>query len=80
MIKINTYLGLILLLLLNVTCSKDETVVQYKLTAQSIPAEGGDISPSTGTFDDGDVITIKAVPKENYKFEVHHHYYKKWKD
>ena len=42
------------------------TVTQYNLTASA--GEGGSISSTGGTYDDGTVISIIATPNEGYEF------------
>jgi uncharacterized repeat protein (TIGR02543 family) len=41
----------------------------YTLATSVSPAEGGSISPSNGTFDEGSVITLTAIPATGYVFD-----------
>ena len=50
-------------------CSDDDEPAQYTLTVEVNPADGGTVSPSSGTFEDGEEVTLSAVPAEGYAFE-----------
>lgn len=50
------------------TCDSDDPV-QFKLTTQAQPAEGGTVSPASGTFDEGEEVTLKATPADEYLFK-----------
>lgn len=50
------------------TCDSDDPV-QFKLTTQAQPAEGGTVSPVSGTFDEGEEVTLKATPADEYLFK-----------
>ncbi len=50
-------------------CSKDDTIVQYKLTTDVTPALSGSVSPSSGTFDEGTEISLTATPASEYVFK-----------
>lgn len=53
-----------------ITCSKDDnTVVQYSLSVEVNPIEGGSVSPSSGKYDEGEVITLLATPSAEYIFK-----------
>ena len=54
------YAILLLSLLTLTTCESDDPI-QYKLSTQVNPPEGGTISPSSGTFDEGEEIIQKGV-------------------
>ena len=43
-------------------------VIQYALTAAVSPPEGGQISPSSGTYDSGDSVSLTAMPSAGYEF------------
>ena len=62
------YAILLLSLLTLTTCESDDPI-QYKLSTQVNPPEGGTISPSSGTFDEGEEITLKATPSNEYVFK-----------
>lgn len=53
-----TYLG----------CSKDDDPLQFSLTVTVAPLNSGTVSPSSGIFDDGEQISISAIPAEGYDF------------
>ena len=40
----------------------------YTLTASRTPTSGGGVSPSSGTYDEGEEVTLRATPAEYYKF------------
>lgn len=51
-------------------CSdNDDELQQFSLTVEISPVEGGTVTPSSGIFDDGEEITLSAVPSEGYAFE-----------
>ncbi len=62
------YAILLLTLLTLTTCESDDPI-QFKLSTQVNPPEGGTISPSSGTFDEGEEITFTATPSEEYVFK-----------
>jgi len=43
-------------------------VIEYALTAAVSPPEGGQISPSSGTYDSGDSVSLTAMPSAGYEF------------
>ena len=43
------------------------TLMQYEITAECDPMEGGTVT-GTGTYDYGSVVTLTAIPNENYTF------------
>jgi len=49
-------------------CSKDEDPVQFSLTVTVTPVTAGTVRPSSGIFDDGEQISISAIPAEGYDF------------
>ena len=62
--------GFLLIFFLFITCSKDDIlVVQYSLSVEVSPAEGGSVSPSVGSFDEGVSKTITATPSSEYVFK-----------
>ena len=62
------YAILLLTLLTLTTCESDDPI-QFKLSTQVNPPEGGTISPSSGTFDEGEEITFTATPSDEYMFK-----------
>ena len=53
-------LALFLSFLFVISCSKDPII--YTLTTSANPAEGGTVSPSSATFEEGQTATITASP------------------
>jgi len=43
-------------------------IIQYVLTAAVSPPEGGRVSPSSGTYDSGDSVSLTATPAAEYEF------------
>jgi uncharacterized repeat protein (TIGR02543 family) len=41
----------------------------YTLTTSVSPAEGGSISPGSGTYDEGSSVTLNAIPATGYVFD-----------
>lgn len=64
-----TSLQILLLVIFFISCSKDKPIVQYKLTTEIIPTEGGTVSPSSGTFDVGTEVMLTATPSSEYIFK-----------
>ena len=58
---------LLLSVLFVVSCSKDPII--YTLTTSANPAEGGTVSPSSATFEEGQTATITASPSSDYLFQ-----------
>ena len=44
----------------------DDDPERFTLTVQVDPAEGGSVSPASGTFDEGTQVTLTATPAEGY--------------
>ena len=60
---------MLLVPLLYLGCSEDEDeAVQFALTTNVIPDNSGTVSPSSGTFDDGEEVTLAAVPANGFEF------------
>ena len=62
-------LSLFFIFFLFVTCSKDDPIIQYSLTVEVTPSEGGSISNSSGKYDDGETISLLATPSPEYVFK-----------
>ena len=60
-------LALFLSFLFVISCSKDPII--YTLTTSANPAEGGTVSPSSATFEEGQTATITASPSSDYLFQ-----------
>ena len=57
-----------------ITFDSDKTVTAnfiktWNLTVSADPAEGGSVSPAGGTYDDGTVLTLFAIPASGYDFD-----------
>lgn len=62
-------LSLFFIFFLFVTCSEDDPIIQYSLTFEVTPSEGGSISNSSGKYDDGETISLLATPSPEYVFK-----------
>lgn len=62
------YAILLLTLLFLTTCESDDPI-QFKLSTEVNPPEGGTVSPNTGTFDEGEEVTFTATPADEYVFK-----------
>ena len=60
-------LALFLSFLFVISCSKDPII--YTLTTSANPAEGGTVSPSSATFEEGRTATITATASSEYIFQ-----------
>jgi uncharacterized repeat protein (TIGR02543 family) len=60
--------AILIIPVLYIGCSKDEDPQQFNLTVTVIPADGGTVTPSSGTFEDGEEVTLSAIPAEGYAF------------
>lgn len=59
----------------NLTMTKNSSVTanfialpKYTLSASASPSTGGSVSPSSGSYTSGTVVTLTATPKGGYKF------------
>ena len=41
----------------------------YTLTTSVSPAEGGSVSPGSGTYDEGTSVILTAIPASGYRFD-----------
>ena len=62
-------LSLFFIFFLFVTCSKDDPIIQYLLTVEVTPSQGGSVSNSSGTYDNGETISLFATPSSEYVFK-----------
>ncbi len=44
-------------------------VVEYTLTTSAVPANGGSVSPSSGRYEQGELVTVTAHPSGGYVFD-----------
>jgi hypothetical protein len=51
------------------SCTKDEKVDQLKLSTAISPSKAGTVSPTGGTYESGEDVTIKATASEGYRFK-----------
>lgn len=59
-----------LALLLLASCSKEDgEKQQYTLTVEPTPSEGGTVSPSSGSFDAGESVSLRATPSSDHVFK-----------
>lgn len=59
---------------INITVDKDMHLIanfkiQHKLTTLAEPLQSGTVTPSEGYFDDGESVTLTAIPAEGYLFD-----------
>jgi hypothetical protein len=66
--KMKKYVILLLALLFLTTCESDDPI-QFKLSTQVNPPEGGTVTPGSGTFDEGEEITFTAIAADEYVFK-----------
>ena len=50
-----------------ISCSKDPII--YTLTTSANPSDGGTVSPSSATFEEGQTASITATPSAEYLFQ-----------
>ena len=58
----------LLLLIFSLNCSDDDPI-QYELTTEANPAEGGSVSPVSATYNEGAEVEITATANEEYVFK-----------
>lgn len=51
------------------TSTDQPTPTTYSLNASASPPDAGEVSPSTGTYEDGDRVTISAEPYQGYALD-----------
>lgn len=61
--------SILLTLILFSGCSTDSGPIYYTLTTTVIPAESGTISPSTGEYNDGTTVELKATANDQWVFD-----------
>ena len=62
-------ISVIVSFILFITCQKDDTIIQYPITINVSPADGGSVSPSSGTYEEGSTVSLKAIPSSEYLFK-----------
>ncbi|MGB6036711.1 MAG: thrombospondin type 3 repeat-containing protein [Cryomorphaceae bacterium] len=63
------YLPLLLILVLCVTCSKNEKVILFELSTSINPTLAGSVTPKSGQFESGESISMTATPSDGYVFK-----------
>jgi len=61
--------SLLLIFLLLITCDKDDPIVQYSLSVEVTPTDGGTVTPDEGTYPDGTKISLLGTPSPEYIFK-----------
>ena len=69
MIYMKKIITLLFVATLFISCSKDNPIIQYSISIQVSPAEGGSVSPTSGKYDDGETVTLVATPSAEYIFK-----------
>lgn len=62
------YLILFVFSILVFSCSKEVILPQYGLSVSSNPTNGGTVNPSSGTYEEGKLVSITATPASEYLF------------
>ena len=60
---------LFILSFLIISCEEEVPPITYTLTTKVTPAGAGSVTPSSGTYDEGESVTIAATPSANYNFK-----------
>ena len=68
MIRIFSFSIIGLLMLATAFSCSTESTPAYTLTTTANPAEGGEIVPDGGTFDEGEAVSIQAIPAGGWEF------------
>lgn len=67
MMKTNSLLMIVLCIITLLSCSTESTQT-YTLTTTANPSEGGVITPNTGSFDEGETVSLQATANEGWVF------------
>lgn len=59
----------VLLLLIFTTNCDDDDPIQYRLTTEASPKEGGSVSPASANYNEGTEVEIKATANDEYVFK-----------
>ena len=63
------YIALLLIVpLVYFGCTKDDDPLQFSFTVSITPVNSGTVVPALGIYDDGEQISISAIPAEEYNF------------
>lgn len=66
---LNLKVALSFFLLILFTFCNDDDPILFNLRTQASPPEGGSVSPVSGTFEEGEEISLKATPSDEYLFK-----------
>ncbi|MDZ7717449.1 MAG: hypothetical protein U5K72_01360 [Balneolaceae bacterium] len=66
--KVINFIFLLLISALVSGCGTSDSTEVYQLTANSTPAEGGTVNPSSAEYDEGTTVQIEAEPSEEFLF------------
>lgn len=50
------------------TMDFDDETIQFSINVSVTPTEGGVVTPTSGTYDEGTLVTIEATPSNGYSF------------
>ncbi|MGB5459292.1 MAG: BspA family leucine-rich repeat surface protein [Eudoraea sp.] len=66
--KLLLIIPVITLLFLGCTKDSDDETIQFSINVSVTPTEGGVVTPTSGTYDEGTVVTMEASPSNGYSF------------
>lgn len=66
--KLLLIIPVITLLFLGCTKDSDDETIQFSINVSVTPTEGGVVTPTSGTYDEGTLVTIEAIPSNGYSF------------
>jgi uncharacterized repeat protein (TIGR02543 family) len=53
----------------SITANFEEDIQEYSLSTDVSPSGGGTVSPSSGTYQSGETVTLRASPASGYNFD-----------
>ena len=56
------------ILIFLITSCEEDIPIRYMLTIQISPQDGGNVFPSSGEYNSGDQVSVRATAFYNYKF------------
>ncbi len=66
--KLFLIVPVIVLFFLSCTKDSDDETIQFNINVSVTPSDGGTVSPSSGTYDEGTVVTMEGTPSNGYSF------------
>ena len=66
--KLLLIIPVIILLFLGCTKDSDDETIQFSINVSVTPTEGGVVTPTSGTYDEGAIVTMEATPSNGYSF------------